>query len=265
MVEVRPEPGAAEVVADRLFVLGASAVAEGDGGFLVADLPPATVRELELWCDEACVAAEIRLREVDPSWVDGWREHATAYRVGPFLVRPPWVSEAALAGELELVVDPGPTFGSGGHPTTRMCLAALATIVYGGESVLDVGVGSGILAVGALALGAGSAVGVDIDPNAADASRACAEANGFQQRYRFRAGGMGAVTDRYDIVVANLLIGTIEELGPELRSVCAPGAAIVISGLLTSQRERALAALDASAVAPELVLAEADWTALVVR
>ena len=283
VVELRCPAEWEELAADRLLVLGASAVAQGpvrapgDAGpgesprspvgdvVLVADLDPGTLPELERWCAGTGDGLAVRVVEVDPSWADGWRSHATAHRVGPLTVRPPWVPADDGGAGPEVVVDPGRAFGSGSHPTTRLCLAALVDRVHGGESVLDVGVGSGVLAVAALRLGADRAVGLDIDPEAAGASRKCAAANGVAARYTFAGADVASVADRFDIVLANLPVGTIEELGPALAGAVRPGGALVVSGILAHQRGRVLAALGARGPSSEAELVEERWVALVLR
>lgn len=315
-------PVDAELLADRLWALGASAVAEqavGAGGTtaaavtardptlpcgpagpewvtLVADLTPAGLDRLRPMASSA-LAFTLRTVEVDPAWATAWREHAGVWRAGPFVVRPPWVEvpaapaggtvvaasgegtasgEVAASGEgtasgevaagpdgIELVVDPGDAFGSGSHPTTRLCLEAMAALVRGGDQVLDVGCGSGILAVAALRLGAAGAVGIDIDPAAVEASTAVAGANGVADRLRVSVRPLVEVDGRFDLVLANLLIPVIEELGTDLAARVAPGGALVASGLLPAQRDRAIAALVPLVVRRELV--DGDWLALVLR
>ena len=315
-------PVDAELLADRLWALGASAVAEqavGAGGTtaaavtardptlpcgpagpewvtLVADLTPAGLDRLRPMASSA-LAFTLRTVEVDPAWATAWREHAGVWRAGPFVVRPPWVEvpaapaggtvvaasgegtasgEVAASGEgtasgevaagpdgIELVVDPGDAFGSGSHPTTRLCLEAMAPLVRGGDQVLDVGCGSGILAVAALRLGAAGAVGIDIDPAAVEASTAVAGANGVADRLRVSVRPLVEVDGRFDLVLANLLIPVIEELGTDLAARVAPGGALVASGLLPAQRDRAIAALVPLVVRRELV--DGDWLVLVLR
>jgi len=315
-------PVDAELLADRLWALGASAVAEqavGAGGTtaaavtardptlpcgpagpewvtLVADLTPAGLDRLRPMASSA-LAFTLRTVEVDPAWATAWREHAGVWRAGPFVVRPPWVEvpaapaggtvvaasgegtasgEVAASGEgtasgevaagpdgIELVVDPGDAFGSGSHPTTRLCLEAMAALVRGGDQVLDVGCGSGILAVAALRLGAAGAVGIDIDPAAVEASTAVAGANGVADRLRVSVRPLVEVDGRFDLVLANLLIPVIEELGTDLAARVAPGGALVASGLLPAQRDRAIAALVPLVVRRELV--DGDWLVLVLR
>ncbi len=146
-----------------------------------------------------------------------------------------------------------------------MCAEILGDIVDGGERVLDVGTGSGVLAVTALLLGAGSATGVDIDPAAERESTHCAELNGVADRYRYSSAGLPAAGDRYDLVVANLLVGTIEELGRVLGASLVDGGAIVLSGFLAHQRGRVLEAVGAVDDDVSWELQEGGWVAVVLR
>ncbi|MFZ4518924.1 MAG: 50S ribosomal protein L11 methyltransferase [Microthrixaceae bacterium] len=258
-----------ELVADELFSLGASAVAEspdpdGDGVVLVADLEPAVATGLDRpW----------RALEPDRAWSEGWRDHARAWRAGPFLVRPPWVPRPPGPGgtgpdtgpvSVELVVDPGDAFGSGSHPTTRLCLEAVARLVAPGSAVLDVGCGSGVLGVGAALLGAAAVVSVDVDPAAVAATARVAAANGVAGAVDVSDRSVAEVPGRFDVVVANLLVGVIEQLGPDIAAHVAPGGAGVLSGLLagTGQVQRAL---DAVGLTTERVDELDGWAAVTVR
>lgn len=295
----------AELVADELLQCGASAVAEQEcvaeqgsvteetGVALTGDVDVDRLADLRAWLDLLSPPPTVEFPELDPSWADAWREHAVAVVAGPFVVRPPWVepnSTLLETGEpvrderfpIELVVDPGHTFGSGSHPTTRMSLMALADLMAHGPgapprakgrddgpttqwTVADIGCGSGVLATGALLLGAATAVGVDIEPDAGEVSRAVARANDVGTRYVFREGGIGALRARrqvFDVVLANLLIPVIEELGDDIRAICAPQGVVVLSGLLVEHRTRALAALGATEVVAEYL--SEGWLTLVV-
>ena len=247
---------------------------------------PTAVEALRRWCEEHLSESHVRQLEVDPAWGDSWRSHAMAWRAGRVTIRPEWVQfgasrlpggpaggsavdrpadGSAVDSSVEVVVDPSATFGSGSHPTTRMCAEILGEVVRGGETVLDVGVGSGVLAVTALVLGAASAEGTDIDPAARAESTRCAELNGVAGRYRFIGAGLPDPTRDYDLVVANLLIGTIEELGSRLAGLVAPGELLVVSGVLDSQRDRALAAVGAAAADVRVDLSLGGWTAFALR
>ncbi len=133
---------------------------------------------------------------------------------------------------INLILDPGLAFGTGSHPTTRLCLQWLDRNIRGGESVLDYGCGSGILAIAALKLGAGEATGVDIDPQAIIASHSNAEQN--QVQVRFHLPDETPIVPA-DIVVANILTNPLKMLAPMLANAARPGGRIVLSGILSHQ------------------------------
>lgn len=133
---------------------------------------------------------------------------------------------------LNLLLDPGLAFGTGGHPTTRLCLAWLESRICGGETVLDYGCGSGILAIAALKLGAERAVGVDIDADAVIAARANAERNRVTAEF-FDTRAPFSLTA--DLLVANILANPLKVLAPLLASHCATGARLALSGILAPQ------------------------------
>ncbi len=271
----------AELATDVLWQAGTTAVAEepvgtargiaaaaagpgeGDRVELTAEVAPDELAGLRAWCARTGGAATLEVVDVDPAWADAWAEHAQAYRVGRLVVRPVWVPAEVAPGELDVALDPGPTFGSGSHPSTRGVLGALEEVAPAASRVLDVGSGSGVLSVAALLLGAAEAVGVDIDPAAGPAGRAAATLAGVDRRFAFVEGGPEVAGGEYDLVLANMLIGAIEGVGPDMRSRCAPGATVVMAGFLTSQRDRALAAIGGGEVVRESV--EDDWVTLSVR
>jgi len=153
-------------------------------------------------------------------------------------VVPSW-DEPPEPDAVNLVLDPGVAFGTGSHPTTRLCLRWLLAEVRGGERVLDYGCGSGILAIAALRLGAGCARGVDIDPQAVVAARA----NAVQNRVaaEFAAPGNEAAFGA-DLVVANILANPLVALAPLLAAATRPGGRIALSGILVEQTDAVLAA-----------------------
>jgi len=133
---------------------------------------------------------------------------------------------------INIVLDPGLAFGTGSHPTTRLCLRWLDENLRGGESILDYGCGSGILAIAGMKLGAGNAVGVDVDAQAVQASRDNAIANQINADFTLSEG---AALKQYDVVIANILTNPLRVLAPLLANATLQGGRIVLSGILTEQ------------------------------
>ncbi|MDO8927331.1 MAG: 50S ribosomal protein L11 methyltransferase [Sideroxyarcus sp.] len=138
---------------------------------------------------------------------------------------------------INIALDPGLAFGTGSHPTTRLCLRWLDGNIKGGESVLDYGCGSGILAIAAMKLGAGSAIGVDVDAQAVVASRDNASANRVLADFYLPDG---ITLAQYDVVVANILTNPLRALAPLLAGAAKPGGRIVLSGILAEQAEEVM-------------------------
>jgi ribosomal protein L11 methyltransferase len=170
---------------------------------------------------------------------------------------PTW-HEAPDPAAVNLVLDPGAAFGTGSHPTTRLVLAWLERTVRGGETVLDYGCGSGILAIAALKLGAARAIGVDIDPLALEAARYNSRANAVALEVRAAEAPLEAVAE---ITVANILANPLRMLAPLLAAHTAPAGRLALSGVLASQAQDVLAAY-----APWFAIAveaqESDWVCL---
>jgi ribosomal protein L11 methyltransferase len=134
-----------------------------------------------------------------------------------------------------VAIDPGHTFGHGGHPSTRLVLGALVDRIGGGERILDVGCGSGVLSVAAVALGAAGATAVDIDPSAVAVTRSNAAANGMSSLVDARTGSLPAVAGAFDVLVANIGVVVLRHLAPDLAPRLNPGGWLALSGLLSHQ------------------------------
>jgi len=182
----------------------------------------------------------------DCDWENNWRQYYKPLPVGEKLVVVPEWEPVPAGGRVPLRLDPGLIFGTGSHATTRMCLERLEELAAPGKKVLDLGCGSGILAIGALVLGCGSAAGCDIDPKAPDVAASNAALNGIgRDRFRVYAGDIladrslrAALGGGYDIVLANIVADVIIPLAPLARGFLAPGAAFVCSGVIEGrQRE----------------------------
>jgi ribosomal protein L11 methyltransferase len=157
------------------------------------------------------------------------------------LVRPSFAPAPPDFSGIQLVIEPGQAFGTGGHATTRLALAgldALPAAALRGAHVLDVGCGSGVLALAALALGAARATGCDLDPLATAAAASAARENGFTARARWVTGSTAALADRHEGIVANLIRSELTPLLPDFERLAKPGTWLVLAGLLASEREQ---------------------------
>ncbi|MCK5001603.1 MAG: 50S ribosomal protein L11 methyltransferase [Gammaproteobacteria bacterium] len=176
----------------------------------------------------------------DQNWTRSWMDHYQAMQFGERLWVCPWHIEPPEPDATNLRLDPGLAFGTGTHPTTSLCLSWLDQNIQQPKSLLDFGCGSGILAIAALLLGLEQADGVDIDPQALEASLANAKANQVENRLHLYTSEQFATEHKqqqYEIVVANILSGPLVELAPTLAGHTLAGGDIVLSGILTEQAE----------------------------
>jgi len=173
---------------------------------------------------------ELASREVaEDDWLESWKAQFTPLRIGRFLVRPTWSEPQSTEGVVQLVLDPGMAFGTGLHPTTQQALEAVSTLTLGSKSVLDVGTGSGILAIAAAKRGASPVVAVDTDPLAVEAARENAERNGVA--FPVGRGSAADVPGRFDFVIANIVSPVLQQIAPDLVKRLAPRGTLVVAGI----------------------------------
>ena len=208
------------------------------------------------------------LADVDEAdWAHAWKRFFRLLHTGRIVIRPPWRRYVAKPGEVVVDLDPGMAFGTGQHPTTRMCLRALQAAVVPGARVLDLGSGPGIHAIAAAKLGAREVVAVDTEPLAVDATRANARANGVAMRITALPGSLTAerAEPPFDVIVANVNLAGLRPMAPLLARATAPGGTLILSGLLAEGAATMATALRSEGMRIVRRSRGSDWRALVLR
>ncbi len=174
----------------------------------------------------------------DEDWESSWKENYHPLQISERLwICPSWLVPPDPKA-VNVILDPGMAFGTGDHPTTALCLEWLAELDFTNKDVIDYGCGSGILSIAALKLGARSALGVDIDPQALDVSRRNVELNGVSERFTAFLPNALPANASADIVIANILARPLVELAPQIMACVRPGGRLALSGLLREQVDR---------------------------
>jgi ribosomal protein L11 methyltransferase len=264
-VQVDVEESDCDLVSGLLWAAGATALQQIDLGpgrhRLVAGIPRSAEPALSArlgprWAPDF-LDAEFE------GWLDAWRPFARPVRAGRVLVHPPWVPVTTRAGEVVVSIDPGRAFGQGAHVTTRLVLTVAERVVAGGESVLDVGCGSGVLSVVAAALGARRVTAVDIEDEAVRATNENADRNGLATRIRATSRPIDEVAGPFDLVLANILAPVLVELAPHLIARVRVGGRVVLGGLRAEQQARVVSAYGELALEDEG--GDGSWRVLVLR
>ena len=203
----------------------------------------------------------------EDDWAEAWKAHFPVLRVGRrIVIRPSWRRHRSLPGDVVLALDPGMAFGTGLHPTTRLCLAALDDLADAGDldgaKLLDVGCGSGILSVAAARLGARSVVAVDPDPIAVEATVANARKNRLARRIDVRRGSIPTNGGPFDVVVANLIASLLVDLSPALGAETRRDGRLLASGIYVDRERDVRDALSGVGFSVDRRTVEGDWVAL---
>ena len=237
----------------------------------VADGPDARIAvdatERALWHLQAFglrPVGALQVRSVDDAdWTDAWKRHYVPQRIGRVVIVPSWLVHEAAPDDAVITLDPGMAFGTGLHPTTRACLELLQAVEPMPDRMLDVGAGSGILALAALRLGARSAVGYDTDSLAVTAARDNADRNGLADRLEIRHGSLPAVADeRFSLVVANLVAAVLVDLAPRLADHVEPGGVLLAGGIIAPRADEVVGALGAVGLTVTDRRDDGEWVAL---
>lgn len=195
------------------------------------------------------------------NWNQKWAESFRPFEAGRnFYIHPPWAE--GHPGRLNLTIDPGMAFGTGSHETTRACLLAMEKYLREGMKVLDVGTGSGILAIAAKKMGANEVIGVEIDALALENARHNADINQVEIAF-YRAGNLSGVAGSYDMILANILPEVLLELREEIVDRLQPQGVVILSGILDKRVEKVLHAYRELQLLE--IIPEGDWRALVLK
>jgi ribosomal protein L11 methyltransferase len=272
------EPERSEELIATLHELGASGVEERDQttfqksqdtarSMLIVWIPPDDAKNFMQRAADAGLPPPVehdRLRDED-EWRDVWKQFFAPRKVGRFVIVPGWEKYSPASDEIVIDMDPGRAFGTGGHPSTRLCLQAISQL----ETIdrfADVGCGSGVLAIAcAKAFVAASGIGVDVDADAVDVSRENALRNGVHERISVSQTPIENIHGPFDLVLANILPDVLIPLAPILCARLTSGGKIILSGILRELADDVERVYSANGVVLRDRLDEEGWRALVLQ
>ncbi len=262
----------ADEVASRLIAAGFPGLVLGESG---PEELPGEEATLKVYVPEVSAAEQLAALESalagvayrraqrlihEEDWAESWKRYWHVQHVGERLVvRPSWESYEPRDREIVIVLDPKQAFGTGTHPTTRLCMRALERLVRPGDRICDVGAGSGILAIAGVLLGAAGAIGVDNDPVAVAACPENADRNRVADLCEWRVGTAAELSGKADLVVANILAEVIVQIAPDLARLT--GRDLVVSGIIARKAEDTRVALQAAGLRFVSQEQEGDWVA----
>ncbi len=222
----------------------------------------------------------------EEDWANAWKRFYSVQQVGErTVIVPSWLEHLPRPGEVVLHLDPGMAFGTGLHPTTRLCLRLLEQYARAGMRMLDLGTGSGILAIAAAKHGAAPVLALDNDPIAVQAAQDNIDRNGVSEQVQARLGSLGAGTDlgnwtnnqasgqtvpepaearqTFDLIAANIVADVLVHLAPDLTAALAPGGILISSGIILDRETRVALAYAAQGLQQQQRLVEGEWVALI--
>ena len=273
-VIARVTPEQVELAELSLWEQGATGIEQRDDTTIVREPAVDRVLLIAAFEDEPTARAavqvlagdsEVALRRVARrNWATEWRRGFGPQRIGSrILLHPSWEPVEGGPHDIVVEIDPENAFGSGDHETTRLVLRLLDARVRAGQSVLDVGCGSGILSITAVGLGARSAVGVDVEEDAVVVARRNATRNGVASSVQFSNTPIELIPGVYDLVIANIETRVLTRMARALRARLAPGASLILSGVLNRERADLFSAYSECEL--EELVEEGEWCACVFR
>ena len=231
--------------------------------------------EIRSWGVDVGAATIEASQTEDKDWINNWKQYFHQFYVDDILIKPSWEElKEEDKDKLLIQIDPGTAFGTGMHETTQLCIRQIRKYLKDGDRILDVGTGSGILSIAALKLGAGYALGTDLDPCAIDATHENMEVNGIRKdQYEVMIGNIiddKAVQDavgyeKYDIVAANILADVLVPLTPVIIHQMKPGAVYITSGIIEDKENVVVEAVKAAGLEVLEVNHQGEWVSVVAR
>jgi ribosomal protein L11 methyltransferase len=238
----------------------------------------ARLREIELFLDQLAsrnpglfLAKPVMTTVNSEDWSTSWKVNFKPLRVGRrLMIEPTWEEAPPNPDDIVLRLDPGMAFGTGGHETTRLCLELLENIMDTmptllTPSVLDLGTGSGILAMAAVRLGAGRVCAVDIDPSAVEVARENLVVNDLAEQVECSTTPLEAFTETFDIILANILAEELVRLAPQLIERLAAGGMLVLSGILSEKEELVRNGFSVAGMEYQETRRDGEWVALLFK
>ncbi len=231
--------------------------------------PLEAVSFIEERLKEQNINYEIRIDDcATEDWVNNWKQYFHPMPIGEkLLIRPTWEDEYDAKGRKVLHIEPGLAFGTGSHPTTKLCLETLEKYIDENSTVLDIGCGSGILSIASLLLGAKSAFGVDIDSLAVKTAMANAEENGFDEsKFKAVQGNLSdKVTGKFSVVVANIVADIIMEFNKEVGKFLEDDGVYITGGIIESREDEVLMSFAQNGFEVKERFEEKGWLVFVVK
>jgi ribosomal protein L11 methyltransferase len=263
----------AEDVSAHLFELGCAGVQEDNvdqGVCLIAyfedhNNQTEIVQACERMLSDFHIVSEVHFEPVpNEDWTTSWRDYfKPVYATPKIIICPAWAPEPAPEGGFAILIDPKMAFGTGHHETTRLALMGLDMCISGGERVLDVGTGSGILSIAAMKLGAVSAFGVDTDPPAVDNTQNNLQINGILEGVVVKEGSLSLVDGVFDVVVANIISSILVPMLPQIAAHTKPGGKVVLGGILAREQDAFQRAILGAGFVILNMLEEGEWVCAV--
>ncbi|MDV2883928.1 50S ribosomal protein L11 methyltransferase [Alkalihalophilus pseudofirmus] len=208
----------------------------------------------------------VQLAEVnEEDWATAWKKYYKPVKISKSItITPTWEDYTPTEDEMIIELDPGMAFGTGTHPTTVLCIQALESVMQGGEEVIDVGTGSGVLSIAAAKLGAKRVIGLDLDQVAVDSAALNVELNQVHDTVTVRQGNLLEQIDgSYDLVVANILAEVIVQFVQDAAAILKPGGAFITSGIIKRKKQEVKDSLVSAGFTIDEVIEMDDWVAII--